>query len=228
MKINFDKTVEISHKLIPGQEFFGLEAEVSDVTKTMPEVKHRDDIWYILSKITLGSHIGTHIEFPYHHWREGEDAYDFPVEKLVGNCIALDFKHKKPGECITLDELKAASAKVQKGDIVFIKTGMDVYFGTDDWELQPYLAADALEWLITEKRPIVVGTDAAGFEVPGTDYQPNHLMIFKNGVGMIESATNLDALGDERALCFILPLQIKGIDSFPVRIFAIKDGGIEL
>ena len=74
--------------------------------------------------------------------------------------------------------------------------------------------------------PKVMGTDATGFEVPGTDYQPNHLAIFTRGIGMIESATNLKAIQGQRALVFILPLPIEGIDACPVRIIAVKEGGI--
>lgn len=225
MKINFEKLVELSHDMIPNTEFFTLETDVYDVTTKMPNVKHREDVWYILSDIKLSSHVSTHIEFPFHHVKEGADALNYPIENLIGECVSLDFKHKKPGECITIDELKVYADRIKKGDIIFIKTGMDKHFKTPDWELQPYIAVDAMEWLINAKQPKVIGTDSSGFEVPGTDYQPNHTIMFQNGIAMIESATNLDALGEERAMCFILPLKIEGIDSFPVRIIAIKEGG---
>ncbi|MDO8685396.1 MAG: hypothetical protein Q7J78_01855, partial [Clostridiales bacterium] len=60
---------------------------------------------------------------------------------------------------------------------------------------------------------------------PGTDYQPNHLNMFKHNIAMIESATNLAAIGNERITVFILPLSIAGIDACPVRIIAIREGG---
>jgi arylformamidase len=225
MKINYEKVVELSHKMIPNTEFFTLETDVYDVTTKMPNVKHRDDIWYVLSDIKFNSHISTHIEFPFHHWKQGADALNYPLQNMIGECVALDFTNKNPGECITLEELKKYDDRIKIGDIVLIKTGMDKYFKTENWELQPHIAADAMEWLINEKKPKIIGTDASGFEVPGTDYQPNHLKMFQNGIAMIESATNLAALGDDRATCFILPLAIQGIDSCPVRIVAIKTGG---
>ena len=138
----------------------------------------------------------------------------------------MDFTDKAPGEMMTLPEMQERAAGVQKGDIVFHKTGMDKHFKTPDWELQPYLAEDAMAWLIQEKAPHIIGTDASGFEVPGTEYQPNHLKMFQHGIAMIESATNLDALGEGRALCFVLPLRLKGVDACPVRIVAVREGGI--
>jgi arylformamidase len=50
--------------------------------------------------------------------------------------------------------------------------------------------------------------------------------MFKNNIAMVESATNLSKIGDERALVIILPLPIEGIDACPVRIIAIRKGGL--
>lgn len=223
MLFNREDIIELSHRMIPNTEFFQLETDVYDVTTKMPNVIHKPEIWYILSDIKLGSHVSTHIEFPFHHYRNGADAMDFPVENLIGECVSLDFKYKQPGEAITLNELKSQAKRINKGDIIFIKTGCDRYFRTPDWELQPYIESEAMDWLINEKSPKIIGTDSSGFEVPGTDYQPNHYAMFTHGIAMIESATNLDALGDDRCTCFVLALPIKGIDAFPVRIVAIKN-----
>lgn len=216
--------IELSHRMIPGRENFRLETRTFDVTELLPEVVHRPDIWYVLSDITFSSHVGTHVEFPYHHWQEGGDAADYPLENLIGEAVVLDFSHKKNGEAIALEELKAQAHRIREGDRVFIRTDMDKYFRTERWMEQPYLTSEALDWLITTFSPKVIGTDAAGFEVPGTDYQPNHLNMFKNNIAMVESATNLAAIGEERATVFILPLPIEGIDACPVRIVAVKQG----
>lgn len=214
--------IELSHRMIPGQENFRLEARTFDVTDALPEVTHRPDIWYILGEVTFSTHVGTHIEFPYHHWKDGADAADFSLEKLVGEGVVLDFSHKQPGEAITLAEMQAHAHRLKAGDIIFIRTDMDKFWRTDRWHDQPYLTEEAMEWLIETFAPSIVGCDAAGLEIPGTDYQPNHLNMAQNGIAMIESATNLAALGDDRALVFVLSLPIEGIDSCPVRIIAIR------
>ena len=214
--------IELSHRMIPGKENFKLEARTYDVTEELPEVVHRQDIWYVLSEVTMSSHTGTHVEFPYHHWKEGADAADYPIENLIGEAVVLDFSHKKNREAITLDELKAHAGRIREGDIIFIRTDLDRFFRTERWEEQPYITPEAMGWLMDTFKPKVIGTDASGFEVPGTDYQPNHLSMFQRGIAMVESATNLAAVGDERMLVFILPLPIKGIDACPVRIVALR------
>lgn len=52
---------------------------------------------------------------------------------------------KKAGEYITLEEVKAYDDKIQEGDIIFLHTGFDKKWRTEDWEPYPYLATDALE-----------------------------------------------------------------------------------
>ena len=217
--------IELSHRMIPGKEPFKLEASTQDVTDLLPEVVHRPDIWYIIGEVTFCTHAGTHIEFPYHHWEDGLGAADFPLENLIGEGVVLDFSHKANGEEITLQELERHAGRIQEGDIIFIRTDKDKLYRTEQWNDQPYLTEEALAWLVS-KKPKVVGTDAAGFEVPGTDYQPNHLSMFKNDIPMVESATNLAAVGDERVTIFILPLPIEDVEAMPVRIVAFREGDL--
>ncbi len=221
-----EAVIELSHRMIPGKENFKLEARTFDVTDLLPEVVHRPDIWYVLSEINFSSHMGTHIEFPYHHWQEGADAADYPLENLIGDAVVLDFSHKKNGEAITLEELQAPAGRIREGDIIFIRTDMDRLFRCERWNEQPYMTAEAMDWLIASYRPRVIGTDASGFEVPGTDYQPNHLKMFQHNIAMVESATNLAAIGEDRVTVFILPLPIEGIDACPVRIVAFRKGDL--
>ena len=224
MRVDFSKVVQLSHRMLPKQENFHLDIRVRDVTEYLPEVKHRDDIWYVLTDIEMNSHMGTHIEFPFHHYKEGVTGADFPVEQMIAPAVVLDFSHKAKDEWISLEEVKAYDGKIQKGDIIFIRTDMDKYFREENWTDEVHLSEEAMDWLLGFE-PVVMGTDATGFEVPGTDYQPNHLALFTRGIGMIESATNLKEIQNQRALVFILPLPIEGIDACPVRMIAVKDGG---
>jgi len=221
-KMKLGRIIDLSHKMIPGKENFKLDVKNYPVEEIMPQVKRRNDLWYILSDVTMSSHVGTHIEFPYHHLKEGQDAAEFPMEKLIGEGVVLDFSFKKAGEAITLDELKAFQREIKKKDILLIRTDCDKFFHTERWEDQPYITTEGIQWLIEEKQIRCLGTDAAGIEVPGTDYQPNHMLLFRNGIPMIESMTNLGLLQKERFLIFILPLPIEGLDSSPVRIIAIE------
>jgi len=216
-----EKVVELSHRIIAGKENFKMEAGVDDVTNILPEVIHRPDVWYVLGEVTFCTHVGTHIEVPFHHLEHGDDVADFPFYKLIGPLVVLDFSHKKDQEAITLEELKAHEYLIHEGDIVFIRSGMDKYFRTERWNEQPHLTEEANQWLI-DKKIACLGSDAAGLEVPGTDYQPNHQAIFNAGIPMIESLTNLDKIENGKYIVFILPLPIEGVEASPLRVIAIR------
>jgi arylformamidase len=211
---------ELSHRIIPGKEPFKAEIRVDDVTTILPEVRHRPDVWYVLGEVTYCTHVGTHIEVPFHHLKHGADVADFPFRQLIGPLVVLDFRHKKHKEAISLEELKAFDAKIHRGDILFVWTGMDQYYRTERWNEQPYFTVEANQWLV-EKGIGCLGSDAAGLEVPGTDYQPNHQAIFSAGIPMIESLAKLEQVQDGQYIVFILPLPIEGLEASPLRVIAI-------
>jgi len=169
----------------------------------------------------MSSHVGTHVEFPFHHWEMGADAATYPLSRLIGRASVLDFSYKSPGEGISREEVECNAHRIMSGDIVFLRTDCDRLYRTDHWDDQPYLEPLAMQWLI-DRQPKVIGTDAAGFEVPGTDFQPNHLEMFKHNIAMVESATNLAAIESGTWIVYILPLPIEGIDACPVRIVAVR------
>lgn len=209
--------------MIPGKEPFKLEVRTYDVNEILPDVRHQQDDWYIICGVDFITHSGTHIEFPYHHYQNGMDAADYPIDRLIGEAIVLDFSRKADREAIILQEIQAYKDSIKEGDIIFIRTDKDKLYRTDRWNEQPYLTEEAMDWLVSRK-PKIIGTDSAGFEVPGVDSQPNHLKMFQNNIAMVESATNLAAIGSERVKIHILPLRIVGIDACPVRIIAERIG----
>ena len=90
------RLVDLSHLLFPGKEEYHLELDTHFTDELYPQYKRDQDIWYILQDMRMSSHCGTHIEFPYHHNRNGLDAGRFPLERLVGDAVLLDFRHKQP------------------------------------------------------------------------------------------------------------------------------------
>ena len=213
--------VVLSQIIEEGREFFKLHTRVEDVTKTLPDTHHREDIWYVLGEVTFCTHVGTHIEAPFHHVKDGMDVSELPVYKLIGPCVVLDFSHKKDKEAITYDEVSKYDDLIQEGDFVFIRTGMDKYYGTPRWMEMPHLTEDANEWLIS-KHIGCLGMDSAGLEIPDTDYQPNHTSLFKAKIPQIESLTNLDKIENGKYIVIVLPLPIKGLDASPLRVIAIR------
>ena len=217
------RIVDLSHKLYPGKEEYHLELKTHFTDDLYPQYKRDNDVWYILQDINMSSHCGTHIEFPYHHNRYGMDAGKFPLERLIGDAILLDFRHKKPGDAVTLEELQALEDKINEGDMLLFNFDCTKFYRTERSHDRPYITHEAIRWLIFEKKISLIGSDASGIEVKGEPNQPNHQVLMDNEIPIIEFAANLDQLKKERFTLFVLALSVEGLDSCPVRLVAIEE-----
>lgn len=227
-----ERILELSHRLVPGKEEFPLKIETFNTDEVMAgtvrseshRIERRADIWYILQEVHMGSHVGTHVEFPYHHLKTGKTAADYPLDRLMGEAVLLDFSHKKKDEEITRQEIIDTGVSIRKGDIVFIRTDMHLLWKTPRAHDRPVLSIEATKYLVEEIGIHCIGTDATGLEVRGRNDQPVHEILFTHDVAMVESLTNLDKLQSTRFQIIMLPLMVEGMDSCPVRAVAIEGG----
>ena len=230
--LKWGRIVELSHRMVPGEEEFPLEIETFNADEFMAKtarvsthaIERQADMWYIIQEVRMSSHVGTHVEFPYHHVKNGKSAADYPLKRLIGEAVLLDFSHKKKDEEITLREILDCGVEVRKGDIVFIRTDMHKLWKTPQGHDRPVLSIEATRYLVEVVGIHCIGTDATGLEVRGRDDQPVHVLLFENDVAMVESLTNLDQLRSNRFEVFILPLPVEGLDSCPVRVLALEGG----
>ena len=168
--------VDLSQRLIPGKEHnFNFDIDLRDAAESM-ELAYDDSVWYKIAYVSMCTHNSTHVEVPFHHIKEGLQVADFPLERLIGNLTLLDFSYKPDDGVITLEDLKQYDDQIHEGDILFIKTHMDKYFRSADWNTYPYIEVAGIEWLIS-KKIAVLGTDAAGIECQTAYNQPGHVTL---------------------------------------------------
>jgi arylformamidase len=219
--VKISRIIDLTQVMRPGKEERKLELRTYNVEEVLPHIHREKDVWYIMQEVTMLTHIGTHVESPYHYLKDGPDVSQLPLESLVGEGIVLDFSHKKPMEAIDVTELSSHDNRIHERDIVLLRTDRSHYYGTRDYHQRPYLTPDGAKWLI-EKRIRCLGIDASGIEVKGINTQPDHKLLFESGIPVVENLVNLDQIGKERVLVLILPLKIEGMDACPVRVVAIQ------
>ena len=178
--------------------------------------------WYVVTRIAMGGHAGTHVEAPLHAEAHGPSAGDLPVERFFGETVILDLRDAAWSEPVELPRLKAAARRaggVRPDDIAFL------HF---DWEGRsaaggnpPYPAPEALSWLVGEGIKLL-GIDSPGLEVPGNRALVNHHILFDRGIPLIESLANLAELRAPRVYVFAQPLPADGADAVPLRILAFE------
>ena len=171
--------------------------------------------WYIMSDVELMDHVGTHIEVPLHCLKEGADLAQVPVEQLVGDAVVLDLTQAEAEGGVTLEQVVAAAdaaGGVREGDIVLAQMGTTQYFATA-----------GLQWLV-EQGIKLMGVDSGGVELAHdeTHANVNHLLLFRAGIPLIENLANLERLTRTRVRVYALPVPVKGLDAFPLRVIAIE------
>lgn len=210
------RIVDLTHVLHPYKEQYTLE-----VSRRNERHGAEGDI---MSTVYLWSHVGTHVEAPLHFLTDGGDTASIAIERLFGPAIVLDFRHKAVNEAISLAEMQAAG-DIETGDRVLIMTGRHTSYRTPASHDRPYLTEDAVRWLVEDRQINCLGTDSSGFEVRGVSHHPNHRLLNKAGIPVIECLTNLVELNAPRVFLIALPLPIVNLDATPIRAIAIVPEG---
>ena len=206
-----------------------LTAEIYDGAPTMPmdpkcsvtEHSNLDTLGYNLSRLTLSTHHGTHLDVPYHFLNEGDTVEKVNLEKFIVKAIKVDLTHKKPKEAITVKDLTSYESHIDKGLSLLLHTGWDKVFPKKKFFSDfPFISEELAEWL-AQKKVKLIGMDLPCPNV--SDWKKVHEVLLCRSIVIVEGLTNMEELGDEEFIFIALPLKIKGSDGSPVRAIAIKD-----
>jgi arylformamidase len=87
-----------------------------------------------------------------------------------------------------------------------------------------YFSTPALAWLVDQGIKLM-GVDSMGVELAHDDTHANvnHLLLFRAGIPLIENLTNLDQVSRSRVQVYALPVPVKGLDAFPLRVIAVEE-----
>jgi kynurenine formamidase len=170
-----------------------------------------------VTRLTLGSHTGTHVDAPKHFISNAESIDKMHLEKFIGEAIILDMSKKSIGEGIT--DLDIYKEMVKVDDIILLYTSTSDSWNKDE-EIRKnftYLEPSAAKWIVDHKIKCV-GIDSYSMEKYGFAEGLTHKTLLSNGIGIIESLnSNLKKFVGNRMLLVCLPLLLKDIDGSPSR-----------
>jgi arylformamidase len=194
-------------------------------TAVLPHLKV-ENLNYNITQIIMSTHLGTHLDAPFHFFDDGLTVESLDVRRGFGRARVLDFTHKKPKEEITVADMEAFGDKIGEGSRLIFHTNWDKQFPQDHYfSDQPALGIDTCKWL-ADKGVICVALD-----MPTTypaEYTPTHhaLLNADAQILIIEGLRGLERLEGDEVILIALPLRIRGRDGSQCRAMAI-DGDIE-
>ena len=86
--------IDLSHTIVPEKEEYGCVLDVKNIEEVFTKYKRAPDAWYVIGRIEMNTHCGTHIEAPYHHDKDGLDIASLPMECLVGLATCIDLRQR--------------------------------------------------------------------------------------------------------------------------------------
>ena len=172
----------------------------------------------------FGNHIGTHLDAPSHLVPGAASIDQLPIDQFVGSGAVLHLP-RGPNEAVTPDDLERTKMVEEIGDIVFIGTGWDAWFGKPEYASHhPYLSEDAARWLI-DRKVRMVGMDVQSVDLghslrrEGFTYTSLRLLL-EAGIPVLHGLANLDKIGNRRCELTAAPICFVGADGAPTRAFA--------
>ncbi|MHB0912979.1 MAG: cyclase family protein [Armatimonadota bacterium] len=188
-------------------------------TSVVPHLKIENS-GYNIAKLVMSTHLGTHVDAPFHLFGNGTTVDRLDLTKGFGPAWVLDFTDKGAKDAITRQALERHSDKISKGARIIIRTGWDKVLPEERYFTDcPGLAPEACAYL-AESSIACLAMDMP--TVYGPEDAEAHRSLLGEEVLIVEGLANLDRLSDEQVLLVVLPLRIRGGDGSPCRVVAVE------
>ena len=181
------------------------------------------------TKLTLATHIGTHVDAPYHFHADGVTVENMPLERYMGPALLLDLRSAAQSLTpLSVADLQQAggSAAAARAKIVILFTGWAAAeSGSARFYSQgPYLSNAGAAYLAD------AGVNAVAVDFPIDKHPPTpqstiddfpvHRLLLGQGIPLIENLINLDQLVGRDFELWALPIKLKDGDGAAARAVA--------
>jgi len=172
-----------------------------------------------LSRLSLGSHTGTHVDAPRHFVPHGLTVDLLPLELLVGPAFVAEVTGPA-GQAIQVDDL--AALPLPEATIrLLLKTGHSRFWQSGFRTDYPHLTPQAAGWLV-ERGIRLIGIDSLSVEAFEADGHQVHHLLLGAGVVVVEGLDLSEVpAGPCHLLC--LPLKVKGGEGAPARVLVLRE-----
>ncbi len=167
------------------------------------------------SKITIGSHTGTHIDPPSHFQKNGKSADQVDLKKCIGTCQVTEID-----EDVKLIEKEHIIDKIISNRVIF-KTKNSKLLNKSYTKDITSLGISGTEYLI-DHGIVLIGIDYTGIEASGSPGHPVHTRLLEKEVVIVEGLNLVGVKPGEYEL-IVLPLKLKDLDGSPARAILIQD-----
>lgn len=166
-----------------------------------------------LGSIALSTHVGTHVDAPYHVDEEGGTVDDLSLSTFVGQAQVVDV--------VDAPSIRPDHAETVTAERVLFKTKAS-FLPDDEWpESITPIVPETIRRL-KQKEVLLVGTDAPSVDPLDSSELPAHQALVETGIINLEGLC-LEEVSPGSYLLMATPLKIPDADAAPVRA-VLSDG----
>jgi len=170
-----------------------------------------------VSRVSFGSHTGTHVDAAKHFFDDGQTVDQIPLDRLIG-----------PAILIAVDQalMSVGARDLQTHDLnghkrVLIRTRNSGFLLDKDFHRDyTFLAPDGAEYLV-ELGVELVGIDYLSIEQFHSGHHRTHRTLLEKDVVIVEGLHLWGPSPGEYDL-YCLPLRLEGLDGAPARAILIE------
>ena len=170
-----------------------------------------------LSRISFGSHTGTHVDAPRHFFEAGSAVDHLPLDVLLGPARVIAY----PQDVMSVTARHLERESLQGVERLLIRTRNSSFI--TDREFHPdftFVAPDGAEYLASLGVRLV-GVDYYSVEQFRSGHHRTHRTLLERGIVIVEGLDLREISPGEYELC-CLPLRLDGLDGAPARAVLIK------
>lgn len=194
----------------------GTLAYPGDPAFALERIKHiGPESVYNLSRFTMGTHCGTHLDAPAHFIATGKNIDAFPPDRWISPALVVD---------VTADMIRPEHIPddaLAPGMAILFKTRNSAFLRAGEFPNDPCLLDPAAARKLAELKVHLVGIDWLTVESGAGDAFPVHEILLGNEILILESVL-LDRVPAGRFTLYAAPLAIDGAEGAPARALLVS------
>jgi arylformamidase len=170
-----------------------------------------------LSRLSFGSHTGTHVDAPKHFFDGGSPVDRLPLSALIGPAIVVAF----PDDVRSVTAAHLETQKLAGARRVLIRTRNSGFINDAQFHSDyTFVAPDGAEYLASLGVELV-GVDYFSVEQFHSGHHRTHRTLLERGIVIVEGL-DLSAISPGEYQFSCLPLRLEGLDGAPARAVLMK------
>lgn len=170
-----------------------------------------------LSRLSFGSHTGTHVDAPRHFFEAGSTVERLPLNALIGPAQVVAF----PDDVMSVTASHLQQHRLDGAERILIRTRNSGF--VTEREFHPdytFLAPDGAEYLASLGVKLV-GVDYLSVEQFHSGHHKTHRTLLERGIVIVEGLDLSEIEPGTYSFC-CLPLRLEGLDGAPARAVLMR------